>query len=214
MRANDLMGDKRPARAQIGRQRIERGAPRLMLGAVHDDQRRIGRQHDLAIGVGPWPALAPVIAVDLDLDPLPERALDGGAAEPGWLAADLDHTRAWRLRLPCRRAAEDGEAPHQLGQIEAQPASIARAVEDARRGPRDDGAYRALRETRAAALAWFAATIVDLRPVVFARLPRSLPAYVVAWRLYGDLDRLDDLAGRNQLKHPGYMPETVEAIAP
>ena len=79
---------------------------------------------------------------------------------------------------------------------------------------RDDAGYAALSAARAALVEWFSMTIIDLRPVVFARLPRHLPAHVVAWRLYGSLDRLDDLAGRNRVRHPGYMPETVEAVAP
>lgn len=85
---------------------------------------------------------------------------------------------------------------------------------DAAAAAADGDLYAALGAAREAALRWFAGTILDLRPVVIARLPRSLPAHVVAWRLYGALDRLDDLIGRNQLKHPGFMPETIEAIAP
>lgn len=79
---------------------------------------------------------------------------------------------------------------------------------------RDEDAYDALRDLRDRLTDWFGLTIADLRPVVAARLPRSLPATVVCWSLYGALDRLDDLAARNRVRHPGYMPTTVEAVAP
>lgn len=85
---------------------------------------------------------------------------------------------------------------------------------EAAAGQRDEETWEALGAARNALADWFSTTILDLRPVVLARLPGHLPAPVVAWRLYGGLDRLDDLVARNRVRHPGWMPVTVEAIAP
>jgi len=79
---------------------------------------------------------------------------------------------------------------------------------------RDDDTYAALGAARGALADWFAETIVDLKPIVLARLPGHMPAHVVAWRLYGAVDRVDDLVSRNRVKHPGYLPTTIEAVAP
>lgn len=85
---------------------------------------------------------------------------------------------------------------------------------DAAAEQRDDDTYAALGLARGALADWFAETIVDLKPIVLARLPGHMPAHVVAWRLYGAVDRVDDLVSRNRVKHPGYLPTTIEAVAP
>lgn len=53
----------------------------------------------------------------------------------------------------------------------------------------------------------------DLAPVVRVAAPLRLPSLVWAWRLYGAPARADELARRAGVAHPGFMPESFEALA-
>ncbi len=72
--------------------------------------------------------------------------------------------------------------------------------------PIDDDVFDALRGLRAA-------TAEDLR-VRGAKLPKiarvtqsaTLPASVVAYRIYGDAARADEIVARNKIRHPGFVP--------
>jgi prophage DNA circulation protein len=62
-----------------------------------------------------------------------------------------------------------------------------------------------------------AAVVRDLNTRA-AKLPRTrsftpsatVPALVLAQRLYGDATRADDIAARNFVRHPGFVPGGVE----
>lgn len=64
-----------------------------------------------------------------------------------------------------------------------------------------------------ALLALRAATVQDLR-VRGAKLPRityytpatTLPARVLAYRIYGDATRAEEIVARNKIRHPGFVP--------
>lgn len=71
-----------------------------------------------------------------------------------------------------------------------------------------------LLDMRSAALEQISRVITDLRPIVTISAPRQMPAVWWAYRLYGSTDMADDLVARNRVRHPGYMPETFEALAP
>ena len=70
-------------------------------------------------------------------------------------------------------------------------------------------AFNALRALRAA-------VVEDLR-VRGARLPRvtyftpkaTLPARVLAYKIYGDASRADEIVARNKIRHPGFVPGGV-----
>jgi prophage DNA circulation protein len=74
--------------------------------------------------------------------------------------------------------------------------------------------FVALSELRGAVVAYLTQLIADLAPVVTVSAPQSMPALWWAWRLYGDPERAVDLALRNQVKHPSFMPLSFEALAP
>ncbi|MEW6648146.1 MAG: DNA circularization N-terminal domain-containing protein [Pseudomonadota bacterium] len=79
----------------------------------------------------------------------------------------------------------------------------------------DDGVFEALEALRAA-------VTTDLRERG-ARLPElrsytpqaTLPALVIAHRLYGDCERADEIVARNKIAHPGFVPggETLEVLS-
>ena len=43
---------------------------------------------------------------------------------------------------------------------------------------------------------------------------RSLPALVLAWKLYQDPSRAAELVARNDIPHPSFMPLRFNALAP
>lgn len=55
--------------------------------------------------------------------------------------------------------------------------------------------------------------VLDLKPVVLVEAIRSLPATVLAWRLYGDPARAAELVARNGIATPLFMPTSFEALS-
>ncbi len=77
----------------------------------------------------------------------------------------------------------------------------------------DDLSYSALREVRAAIVADLAARGANLPHLVTVATPAPLPALALAYRLYGDATRADDLITRADPIHPGFMPTSFLALA-
>ena len=74
----------------------------------------------------------------------------------------------------------------------------------------DDEAYEALGDMRLAAARDITARGGSLRRLASLTLQTSRPALVVAYSLYGDASRADEVALRNGLMHPGFAPGGVE----
>lgn len=55
--------------------------------------------------------------------------------------------------------------------------------------------------------------ILDLAPVMLVEVDASLPANVLAWRLYGDPNRSQELIDRNHVTTPCFMPLQFEAAS-
>ncbi len=88
-------------------------------------------------------------------------------------------------------------------------ASIASAVDgiaDAASRAGDDGVFDAVLDLHTAVAQDLSARAPDLSGV--ARLPVTAtePALVTAYRIYGDAARADELAARNAIRHPGFVP--------
>lgn len=83
------------------------------------------------------------------------------------------------------------------------------ATDPVTEAPISHGAFDALRALRAA-------VVEDLR-VRGAKLPRvnfytpaaTAPARVLAYRIYGDATRADEIVARNKIRHPGFVPGGV-----
>jgi hypothetical protein len=56
-------------------------------------------------------------------------------------------------------------------------------------------------------------TIADLQPMVQMNLTEAMPALYLAWRIYQDPFRAQELADRNDAPHPMWMPASFEARA-
>jgi prophage DNA circulation protein len=70
----------------------------------------------------------------------------------------------------------------------------------------DDNSYRDLADLRVALVRDLTARGADLARVVRFTPLITMPALVLAYRLYGDSSRAADIITRNQIKHPGFIP--------
>jgi len=77
----------------------------------------------------------------------------------------------------------------------------------------DNASYVALKAMRAAVSADITTRAGSLAMVTTVNRRTSLPALVVAYQLYQDASRSDDLVARNDPRSPLFMPLTLEALA-
>lgn len=73
----------------------------------------------------------------------------------------------------------------------------------------EDGAYLALQDLRAKVVDLVPPPDQDLPWVGTVTLQRSVPSTVLAYQEYGDIEREAEIAGRNKVGHPGFMPPGV-----
>ena len=72
----------------------------------------------------------------------------------------------------------------------------------------------AVQNLRAAILAYLQRLIINLAPVVTVDVNDTIPALVMAWRLYADATREVDLVLRNGIPNPMQMPVRFQALSP
>lgn len=70
----------------------------------------------------------------------------------------------------------------------------------------DDALFRALSSLAAAVTRAVAARSDSLAHIGTVRFSATLPALVVAHRVYGDATRADEIVSRNRVRHPGFVP--------
>lgn len=73
-------------------------------------------------------------------------------------------------------------------------------------GDADDGAFRTMEAVKAASTAHVTALQADLPRVVTVEPGGVAPSLVVAYAAYGDIARADEVAERNALPRPGFVP--------
>lgn len=73
----------------------------------------------------------------------------------------------------------------------------------------DDTAYQALVAARSAVARDISTRGADLARLRKIQLPDTLPSLCLAWALYGDASRADELAERNRLQDPLFVPSGV-----
>jgi prophage DNA circulation protein len=77
----------------------------------------------------------------------------------------------------------------------------------------DGQSYLALRALRGAVVNDMTTRGSALPQIVTVARPASLPALALAYQLYGDTTRTDDLIARANPIHPAFMPTSFEALA-
>lgn len=73
----------------------------------------------------------------------------------------------------------------------------------------DDTLYRTLSSLAAAAIRAVSARTDSLARIGTVQFSATLPALVVAHRVYGDATRADEIVSRNHVRHPGFVPGGV-----
>lgn len=77
----------------------------------------------------------------------------------------------------------------------------------------DDASYAALRAIRAAAVELLTTLGAQLPRLVTITMPAQMPALALAYALYGDTTRVDELIARADPPHPGWMPVVFTALS-
>lgn len=80
-------------------------------------------------------------------------------------------------------------------------------------GAENAALFLTLDDLRGKVIDYLAAAINDLAPVVKVEAPRILPSLFLAWRLYADPLRADELVARNNVRHPSFMPRELTALS-
>lgn len=75
--------------------------------------------------------------------------------------------------------------------------------------PLNDDVYDALLELRVAVVRDISTRGANLAKLTTTTLPRTMPALVAAYRIYGDCTMDADLVARNNIRHPGFVPGGV-----
>jgi prophage DNA circulation protein len=78
----------------------------------------------------------------------------------------------------------------------------------------DDATYLALKALRAAVVQDLTVRGASLPSVVTVNLQLPLPSLVVAWRLYLDASRSDQITAESGAIHPAFCPVSFQALAP
>lgn len=101
-------------------------------------------------------------------------------------------------------AATAGHAPNPQGTPTPGPAGDGRTREQGTTDP--DTVYRALMDLRVAVIRDITTRGVDLDRLGAWTPPSTLPALVIAHRIYGDASRAGEIVTRNRIRHPGFVP--------
>ena len=83
---------------------------------------------------------------------------------------------------------------------------------DARAGTADTETFRALRTLRAAVVSRVSDSVRDLPDVIEATPGAIRPSLALAYDIYGDIGRAGEIAARNRLARPGFVPSRPIAI--
>lgn len=74
----------------------------------------------------------------------------------------------------------------------------------------DENTLQSLKDLRSVLIKDITTTIKKLPEVKIIKIPQSIPSVVLAYELYGDIDRADEIIKRNNIFKPGFMPAMVE----
>jgi prophage DNA circulation protein len=73
--------------------------------------------------------------------------------------------------------------------------------------------YVAIEKLRGTVIEWLTREIATLAPVITVESARIMPALALAWTLYADPLRSDELVARNRARHPSFMPRVISALS-
>lgn len=73
--------------------------------------------------------------------------------------------------------------------------------------------YVAIEDLRGKVIDWLTHTINNLAPIITVESAMIRPSLALAWLLYADPLRSDELVARNKVRHPSFMPRTITALS-
>jgi prophage DNA circulation protein len=77
----------------------------------------------------------------------------------------------------------------------------------------DDLSYSGLKTLRSAVIQDLTARAASLPLVITLTLPTNLPSLVVAYRIYQDATRADEVTAETGVIHPAFLPPTMQVLA-
>ncbi|MFZ5715753.1 MAG: DNA circularization N-terminal domain-containing protein [Bradyrhizobium sp.] len=80
-------------------------------------------------------------------------------------------------------------------------------------GAENHDLFVAIDALRGKVIEWLTKTINTLAPVIVVESARIMPSIALGWALYGDPTRGIELVARNNVRHPSFMPRTIEALS-
>lgn len=125
-----------------------------------------------------------------------------------WAAANRAATAALVRQLAVAEAAgllQSADFDSATAAAEARDTVLAAIDSEAEATP-DDALFRELSALAAASTRAVAARSDSLPRIGTVSFSATLPALVVAHRVYGDATRADEIVSRNRVRHPGFVP--------
>lgn len=158
-----------------------------------------------------YEALRAVFGWGGDLDAVPDSTPSSAAQARNQAA--LVQLVQQLVTLEAARAASQSEFDSADDALGARDALIAQ-IDTLSEADIDDQQYQTLTAARAAVSRDLSDRGAQLPSLVRIELPASLPALTLAWALYADADRGDELVARNGLRDPLFVPSgvTLEAL--
>jgi prophage DNA circulation protein len=80
-------------------------------------------------------------------------------------------------------------------------------------GAENAALFLAIEQLRDTVINWLTQSIANLAPVITVESARLRPSLALAWILYADPTRADELAARNGVQNPFFMPREITALA-
>jgi prophage DNA circulation protein len=80
-------------------------------------------------------------------------------------------------------------------------------------GAENHDLFVAIEALRGTVIDWLTKTVNTLAPVIVVESALIMPSLALAWALYADPSRADELVARNSVRHPSFMPRTIEALS-
>ena len=170
----------------------------------------------LALGSAPDRAAAPDVAAIAIPDPTPmpaePRATSRRAARA--MASTLrDTVRALAAAAYARRAMQTAYDTRNAATVARE--ALSRLIDPILDGASlDEASFADLATVQGLASGHLVDVMTGLKPIVRVETTIPLTASLLAWQLYGDTSRADELVARNAVAEPCFMPLLVESLAP
>jgi prophage DNA circulation protein len=98
-------------------------------------------------------------------------------------------------------------------QVRTMVASALQAEIDSAGDSGDDAVYTALKALRAAVVEDLNTRAAQLPTLMTVRTQAPVPSLVLAYRLYGDASRSDELIAEAAPVHPAFMPTIIKVLS-